>query len=318
MVCAPINQSSGGSPFAIGGKVMIEDGANQRGSDGWPVAAPEHEGLDAALLCAIGSRFEGWKEANAHAVVVARRGVLVHERYFAGEDEIWGRAIGRVAYDTGKRHDLRSVTKSVTSILVGIALDRGWLKDIDAPVFAFFPEYQDLRTPEKDRITVRDLLTMSGGFAWDESLPYSDPANSERPMDDSADPYRYILEQPLVTTPGTVYNYCGCSAVLLQAILRKVSGKPLDELAKETLFDPLGITDVEWVRFANGDVPGHGGLRLRARDLAKLGQLVLDHGTWQRRQIVPARVDRAINGTANQWRRYLLLRVPMVARPIAR
>jgi len=257
-------------------------------SDGWPVATPGQDGLDAALLCAIGPRFEDWKGPNAHAVVVARHGALVYEHYFTGEDEIWGRPIGRVAYDAEKRHDLRSVTKSVTSLVVGIALDRGWLKDIDAPVFSFFPEYADLRTPEKDRITVRHLLTMSAGFAWDESLPYSNPANSERPMDDAADPYRYILDQPLAATPGTVYNYCGCSAVLLEAILKKTAGKPLDALAKETLFDPLGIADVEWVRFPNGDVLGHGGLRLRARDFAKIGQLVLDHGAWLGRQIVPA------------------------------
>jgi CubicO group peptidase (beta-lactamase class C family) len=88
-----------------------------------------------------------------------------------------------------------------------------------------------------------------------------------------------IWQQPLTSTPGTVYNYC---AVLLQAILKKTTGKPLDELVKETLlFDPLGIADVEWVRFFNGDVLGHGGLRLRAGDLAKLGQLILNRHSWQ-------------------------------------
>jgi len=161
-------------------------------------------------------------------------------------------------------------------------------KNIDEPNFSFFPEYAELRTPEKERITIRHLRTMSAGFHWDESLPYSNPANSERPIDEAADPYRYILQQPLTSTPGTIYNYCGCSAVLLQAILKKTTGKPLDELAKETLFDPLGIADVEWVRFANGDVLGHGGLRLRAKDLAKLGQLILDRGSWQGRQVISA------------------------------
>lgn len=175
---------------------------------------------------------------------------------------MWRRPIG-VQYDAEKRHDLRSVTKSITSLVVMVALDRGWLKNIDEPIFSFFPEYAELRTPEKERITIRHLLTMSAGFRWDESLPYSNPANSERPMDEAAS-YRYILQQPLTSTPGTIYNYCGCSAVLLQAILKKTTGKPLDELAKEMLFDPLGIADVEWVRFANGDVLGHGGLRLRA------------------------------------------------------
>jgi CubicO group peptidase (beta-lactamase class C family) len=257
-------------------------------SDGWPTAAPEQEGMNAAVLCALGPQFAAWTEANAHAVVVARHGKLVYERYFTGNDEIWGRPIGAVAYDADKRHDLRSITKSVTSLLVGIGIDHGWIKDVDAPVFSFFPEYADLRTPEKDRITIRHLLTMSAGFAWDESLPYANPANSERPMDAATDPYRYILEQPLATEPGRFYNYCGCSAALLEAILQKTSGKKLDVIAQETLFEPLGIADVEWTRFPNGDVFGHGGLRLRARDLAKIGQLVLNRGAWQGRQIVPA------------------------------
>jgi CubicO group peptidase (beta-lactamase class C family) len=257
-------------------------------SDGWPTAAPEQEGMNAAVLCALGPQFDAWKEANAHAVVVARHGKLVYERYFTGTDEIVGRPVGTVTYDAEKRHDLRSITKSVTALLVGIGIDRGWIKGVDEPVFSFFPEYADLRTPEKDRITIRHLLTMSAGFAWDESLPYANPANSERPMDAASDPYRYILEQQLATEPGRFYNYCGCSAVLLEAILQKSSGKKLDVIARETLFEPLGVTDVEWIRFANGDALAHAGLRLRARDLAKIGQLVLNRGAWQGRQIVPA------------------------------
>jgi CubicO group peptidase (beta-lactamase class C family) len=254
--------------------------------DGWPVAAPEDQGLDPVAICAIGPRFEAWKEANVHAVVVIRHGVLVYERYFAGEDERWGRPLGRVAYDARMRHDLRSITKSVTALLVGIAVDRSWLEDLDAPVLSFFPEYADLRTPEKDRITVRHLLTMSAGLAWNEELPYSDPENSERQMTDAPDPYRYVLAQPSAAPPGQVYNYNGGATAMLAAILRKLSGRSLDVLAKEALFEPLGIRDVEWVRYANGDPIAASGLRLRPRDLAKIGQLVLDRGVWQGRRIV--------------------------------
>jgi CubicO group peptidase (beta-lactamase class C family) len=268
--------------------------------DGWKVAAPEEMGLDAAQLCAMGKRFEGWAEANAHAIVVARHGALVYERYFAGPDEVWGNPIGTVIYDAEKRHDLRSITKSVTSLVVGIAYDRGWLKDLDASIFSFLPEYADLRTPEKQRITPRHLLTMSSGLAWDESLPYANPANSERPMDAAGDPYRYVLEQPVARPAGAVYNYCGCSAALLEAIVQKTANRPLEILAKEMLFDPLGISDVEWLRFSNGDVLGHGGLRLRARDLAKLGQLVLNRGSWNGRQIVStAWIDQSVTPQIN-------------------
>jgi CubicO group peptidase (beta-lactamase class C family) len=257
--------------------------------DGWDVAAPEARGLDPAVLCAIGPRFEQWKEADVHAVVVARNGALVYEHYFAGEDEKWGRPLGRVAYDAGKLHDLRSITKSVTSLLVGIALDRGWIKDIDTPALSFFSEYADLRSAEKDRVTLRHLLTMSAGFAWNEiGVPYTNPENSVRRMTDAPDPYRYVLEQPLATPPGQSFNYNSGATALLAAVLHQTSGKTLDVLAKEVLFDPLGIADAEWLRFANGDPIAGYGLRLRPRDLAKIGQLVLAHGVWQGKQVVPA------------------------------
>jgi CubicO group peptidase (beta-lactamase class C family) len=256
--------------------------------DGWSLSRPEEQGLDPALICSIGSRIEAWKEANVHAVVVARHGALVYERYFAGDDQLWGKPLGRVSYDASKLHDVRSVTKSITSLVVGIAVGNGWIKDLDAPVFSFFPEYADLRTPEKDRITLRHLLTMSAGLAWDESLPYSNPANSESRMYEARDPYRYVLERPVADPPGEVYNYCTGAPSLLGAVLRKVTGKEIDQLEKEVLLGPLGITDAEWIKFENGDVMSGGGLRLRPRDLVKIGQLVLARGTWQGRQVVPA------------------------------
>jgi CubicO group peptidase (beta-lactamase class C family) len=183
---------------------------------------------------------------------------------------------------------LKSITKSVTSLLVGIGVDRGWIADIDTPVFTYFPEYNDVRTPEKEQIRLTHLLTMSAGLVWNERLPWNDPTNNERQMDEAGDPYRYALAQPVARSPGQVYNYCGAAPTLLQGVLQKTSGKALDEIAREASLEPLGITDVEWTRFPNGDVRGYGGLRLRPRDLAKIGQLVLNRGIWHGRQIIPA------------------------------
>jgi CubicO group peptidase (beta-lactamase class C family) len=140
-------------------------------------------------------------------VLVARNGVLVYERYFTGEDEKFGQPLGAVAYDAGKLYDVRSVTKSIVSLGIGIAIERGLFPSVDAPVFSLFPEYADLRTPEKDAITLQHLLTMSAGFAWNESVPYSDPRNSEVQMYNAADPIRHVLAQPLATQPGRVYDY---------------------------------------------------------------------------------------------------------------
>ncbi|MEM7121986.1 MAG: serine hydrolase [Pseudomonadota bacterium] len=256
--------------------------------DGWAVAAPGEQGMDGALLAGIAKHFTAWAESNVHGVVIARRGALVYERYFTGEDQAWGKPLGEVTYDAAMRHDLRSMTKSITGLLVGIAFDRGWLDTIDTPVFSFFPEHDDLKTPEKAGITLAHLLTMSPGLAWDEDTPYSDPANSERQMSVAPDPVRYVLEQPLVRPPGISYNYGGGNTALLAAILKRVSGRDLDALAQDVLFDPLDITDVEWVRYPDGTPIAASGLRLRPRDIAKFGQLVLDKGQWHGERVVSA------------------------------
>jgi CubicO group peptidase (beta-lactamase class C family) len=256
--------------------------------DGWPVAAASQVGLDAAVLHEIGARFESWKEASAHAVVVVRRGVLVYERYFPGDDWHWNQHLTGVAFDATVRHDVRSITKSITSLLVGVARARGCIGSLDTPVVTFFPEYADLCTPEWERITLAHLLTMSSGLSWQERVSWDNPANDERAMDEAADPYRYVLQRPVETLPGRYFQYCGGAPTLLQGIIQNTSNSALDVLAKEALFEPLGIQDVEWIRFRNGDPKGFGGLRLRARDLAKIGQLVLDRGRWQGKQIIPS------------------------------
>jgi len=153
----------------------------------------------------------------------------------------------------------------------------------------FFPEFAALRTAAKDRILLRHLLTMTSGIAWNESrLSYSDPENSKLRMVAAPDPYQYVLEQPLTTEPGTKWNYSGGSTALLGAILQKVSQKPLAEFAREALFEPLGITEFEWIRMPSGEIAADSGLRLRPRDMAKLGQLVLSQGEWKGKRIVSA------------------------------
>jgi CubicO group peptidase (beta-lactamase class C family) len=263
-------------------------GAPPAAEDGWQVAAPEAVGLDPATLCGIGPRFKAWTAADVHAVLVIRHGKLVYEQYFAGADERLGRPAGTVNFDAATKHDLRSITKSVTALVLGIEIGKGQLPGVDQPVLPQLPDYADLRSPEKDRITLRHLLTMSQGLAWNEELPYSNPANSEIQMDSAPDPVRYALAQPVETPPGTVYNYSGGSATIIAALLRNATGQTLDKLARSELFEPLGITDFEWVHFRSGDPVAASGLRMRPRDLAKIGQLVLDRGAWQAKQVVPA------------------------------
>ncbi|HXA96821.1 MAG TPA: serine hydrolase domain-containing protein, partial [Candidatus Dormibacteraeota bacterium] len=137
--------------------------------DGWPVASIDEDRLiDRGALCRMADRLAGSNDANIHAVLVARSGQLVFERYFSGSDEISGRIFGRrvenVTFDADTLHDVKSVSKCVASLAVGIALDRGLIGTINEPIFSFFPELSDLRTPEKDRIQLSHALTMSMGL----------------------------------------------------------------------------------------------------------------------------------------------------------
>jgi CubicO group peptidase (beta-lactamase class C family) len=252
------------------------------------VATPDAVGLDPAILCGIGPRFQGWTDANVHAVLVVRHGKLAYERYFIGQDERLGRSVGTVTFGVDVKHDLRSISKSVTALILGIVVGKGQIAGIDQAVLPLLPEYSDLRTPEKDRITIRDLLTMSQGLVWNEDIPYSNPLNSEIQMDTAADPVRFTLSRPVETPSGSVFNYSGGSAMIIARLLWKVTGQPLDALAREELFAPLGITDFEWDPVASGEPAAASGLRLRPRDTAKIGQLVLDHGKWHAQQIIPA------------------------------
>jgi CubicO group peptidase (beta-lactamase class C family) len=119
-------------------------------------------------------------------------------------------------------------------------------------------------------ITLRHLITMSAGLEWHElDIPYTSVANSEIRMEFAGDPYRFALEQLVVAPPGEIWNYNSGSTELIAALLKKTAGKPVDDFARELLFDPLGIADVEWTRYANGNVIAGGALRLRPRDLAR-------------------------------------------------
>lgn len=252
-------------------------------NDGWHVADPGAEGMDNDRLCSIGVHFVGKK---VHAVVVARHGVLVYEHYFTAEDPP---QLGLVTFDANTTHTLRSVSKSVVSLVLGIAIGKGQIGDLDQPVLPMLVGYQDLRTPERDRITLRHLLTMTQGLAWDqESYKYGDFRNDETSMAQSPDPIRYVFGRAIAEPPGTTFKYSSASAQVIARLLRQATGQQIDALARATLFEPLGITDFDWRITRSGEPSASGGLWLRARDALKIGQLVLDRGAWQGHQVVPA------------------------------
>jgi CubicO group peptidase (beta-lactamase class C family) len=230
-----------------------------------------------------------------HSVVVVHDRQTVLEHYGTGVDHSWGTPLGAVEFGPQTLHDLRSVTKSVTALLYGMALGQGLVPEPSAPLFAGFPEYPDLAAdPGRARLTVEHALTMSLGMEWKEEIPYNSPANAEIAMELAPDRYRFVLERPILEPPGVRYSYSGGATALLGGLIARGSGRALDEFAREELFAPLGIESSEWMTGSDGVPSAASGLRLATPDLARIGELVLAGGEWAGRQVVPAAWVRAM------------------------
>jgi CubicO group peptidase (beta-lactamase class C family) len=186
-------------------------------------------------------------------------------------------------------HTQQSVTKSVTSIVYGIALARGDLASIDQPIASYFPEHaRAFSDPRKRQITIRHLLTMSSGIRWPEGGSYDISEDLTGRMEKSSDWVSLVLEQPMEATPGEHWSYSSGAAALLAAVFKAATGRDLQDYAREHLFGPLGIDRFLWKRSAGGLTDSEGGLYLDIHDMATLGQLYLQKGQWRGRQIVPA------------------------------
>lgn len=224
-----------------------------------------------------------------HGLVVDRGGETVLEHYGEGADFAWGRSLGAVRFGPDTLHDLRSVTKSVTGLLYGIALGEGRVPEPSAPLLERFPQYPDLAADAgRARLTVEHALTMSLGLEWREDIPYDSPANAEIAMELAPDRYRYVLERPIAEAPGTRWSYCGGATALLGHLIAEGTGQPLERYARAALFDPLGIEHVEWMAGTDGVASPASGLRLAPQDLVRIGRLVLAEGEWQGRALIPA------------------------------
>ena len=250
-------------------------------SNDWVTAPAAEVGLDSTMLDGLVGAARNGAFPNLHSLLVAKDGKLVIDEYY-GE------------YDAETRHYVASVTKSVVSILLGIAMDHALLAGLDDGVLdlslpELFPEYGDVldRDPAKANIRLRHVLGMNAGLAWDEaSYPYDDPRNDWARVRGDPDPVRLILQQPVAEDPGDVFNYSGGLSTLLGYLLERHTETDATAFADQHLFGPLGITDYEWWDLEGGLIDAPGGLHLRPRDMAKLGQLFLNGGTWRGQRIV--------------------------------
>ncbi len=275
-------------PNAVG---AVLDQAPARLDDGWAVAAPSEAGFDPAALAALTAEIQNNDIPNVHAVIVEHAGRLVYERYFSGLDERWDRPIGHISFDHDSLHDLRSVTKSVTTALLGIALGDDYRDAIERPIIEYFEDLEGKFGAGVEDITLRHVLTMTAGLEWNEiDVPWTE--DDERRMNDSPDPIGMVLGRSVRNPVGSRWNYNGGLTQLLAGLIHRMTGKHIDEFAEDTLFGPLGITSYEWLgspAWSPEKFPSAAsGLRMRTRDLAKFGSLFLHKGVWKGLQIIPA------------------------------
>lgn len=235
----------------------------------WPNSAPESQGIDSRQLAKIFDYIKE-NEINIHSIVVIRHGYLIMDAYFYPNSK-------------GILHDVASVTKSITSVLIGIAIDKGYIKSVDQAVLDFFPDRKIENLDEHKReLTIEHLLTMRTGFCRDY-------ADGERQLDNmrrTNDWVQYMLDQPLLTDPGEKFAYCTGGTHLLSAIITKATGMNELQFAEKYLFGPLDIHNVIWPTDPSGNNTGGFDLHMHAYDLAKIGYLLLNEGIWQEKQIV--------------------------------
>lgn len=245
--------------------------------DGWETSSLSAEGVDPEKIREMVKDILKGKYEDIHSVLIVKNGKLILEEYFDG-------------YTRNRGHVWASATKSISSILTGIAIDRKMIPGLDLKIHELFPEYRGTKWVDgKYDITLEDVLTMTSGLNWltyTSGLPLTDPDNDDSGLYKSYDPIRYTLDKDLVDLPGSLFKYSTGISIILGEVIRKKSGMSVEEFSRKYLFGPLDITDYEWRIFPNGTVDTGGGFLTRPRDMAKIGYMMVKKGKWKNRRIV--------------------------------
>jgi CubicO group peptidase (beta-lactamase class C family) len=240
----------------------------------WPVSTPEKQGLDSVKLAELTDLIrKGERFPRLHSLLIVRHGYLVLEEYFN-------------KWQADRLHTLQSVSKSITSALVGIAIARGAFKNVDEKVLDFFPDMKGIANMDENKASIRlkHLLTMQTGTDYHERGPDSPHFQLNR-LTSGWD--KFYLDRPMLRPPGTGFSYDSGGVILLSAMLKNRTGMHADEYAERFLFRPLGIEKTFWIKNQEGHPHTGGGLALTARDMARFGLLYLHGGRWEDKQIVP-------------------------------
>lgn len=254
---------------------------------GWKGCLPEDVGMDSELLLRAYD-YAANPDVYTRGLVIIRKGYIVGEAYFSN-------------FDRYSRHPSYSVAKSFMSALIGIGIDRRMFESVDEPVYHYYPELNQKRSmrvrsyfPEdlptsgaQQRITIKNLLTMTSGFEWNEDDLSSLITNDVVQMALQENYVQYVLTKPIIHEPGTVWNYSSGDSMLLSGLFNRVLGIPAYQFGLENLFAPLGIPQIIWENDPAGQTIGGWGIEATVREYAKFGYLYSRGGEWEDRQIVP-------------------------------
>src|SRR5579864_4684154 len=284
------------------------DAATLWPTHGWEKATPASVGVDESMLAAFDKDLATGKFDLVDSFAVFRCGKRVFERKYPHD---YGQIYGKEAktrgplnarltgpynyfdpawhpyYHGSDLHTMQSVSKTVSSVIVGIATTRGDFKaGLDTPLLHYFDETKVKNVDDrKRRITLRHVLTMTTGLDWNEEVAYDDPRNDADLMEATDDWIQYVIDRPMAKEPGTVFNYSSGVSELLAHIFEKETGQDIEQYGEKYLFTPLGMRHY-WKRTPMGVVDTEGGLFLKNSDLAKIGYLYLNGGMWDGKQIV--------------------------------
>jgi CubicO group peptidase (beta-lactamase class C family) len=210
---------------------------------------------------------------NVESIIIYSQGENKFEKYYNG-------------FNKDSLHLIQSQTKSIVSLLTGIAIDKGYIKSENEPVSGYFPEYFNNEDNLKSTVTIRDLLTMSAGFEWEEMVPMNDPGNDNIKMFNSGNWLKYSLSRRMAEKPFTEFKYNSGCPMIVAGILEKATGMKLDEFAVKYLFEPLKIKRFIWQKDSTGFCHSGGGLFLRPIEMLKIGMLVMNYGQWENQQLI--------------------------------
>ena len=262
--------------------------------DGHQIGTLDEVRMDTQLIMKASGKIREGKFGEIHSMLIYRNDRLVYEEYFPGHLYRWDAPNYQgeyVRYDESMLHGIMSCTKSITSACIDIAIQQGFIENVNQSIFDYLPDHQEFNSGSKSRITIEHLLTMSSGLAWNEwNAPHGTDANDidRLYLQCADDPLGCVLERPMVAEPGEFFTYSGGGIMALGEILKNATGMDILEFSKEYLLAPLGIDTIYWFAYPEGEYDTGGGIQLRPRDMLKFGITYLNGGTWKGERIISA------------------------------